>query len=352
MAQADFNHFTHLNLEQLRKLARILYYQEVEAIKNIEFESEAKLAKYLQDSKACCDSAMRLLDSATKLEPWFDHDDKVRDSIAHDIYCYTVNSANHAIQYVKNFHVRMDYVNKIEKHVDELRGKLDDDRTDMEELAKEAHKFRNDLLEIARGSPAARQYSAWIEATGMTIKELVQRYQTELGYGGRSFADLKDYEKIHYMLTRRVIAIHKVYGTMVSKSGRANIAVTAHPMDYGGVGKAVLVFGLGVLIWVLPADNPLQTAARNALSNIASDGSALGDVTAVVLSVVTDEALLGLVIASIGICSLIGGITVWLINEIFGSGGSGPLSTTGHQCYVAQLPDGEVLAREIAHQQS
>ncbi|KAM1240618.1 hypothetical protein ACFX2I_046157 [Malus domestica] len=123
-------------------------------------------------------------------------------------------------------------------------------------------------------------------------------------------------------------------------------------MDYGAVGKAVLVFGLGVLIWVLPADNPLQTVARNALSNIALDGSAMGDVIGVVLSVVTDEALLGPVIAGIGICFLIGEITIWLTNEIFGSGGSGPLSTTGHQCYVAQLPDGKVLAREIAHRQS
>ncbi|KAM1359183.1 hypothetical protein ACFX2I_046157 [Malus domestica] len=78
----------------------------------------------------------------------------------------------------------------------------------------------------------------------------------------------------------------------------------------------------------------------------------MGDVIGVVLSVVTDEALLGPVIAGIGICFLIGEITIWLTNEIFGSGGSGPLSTTGHQCYVAQLPDGKVLAREIAHRQS
>ncbi|KAM1010771.1 hypothetical protein ACFX2C_046210 [Malus domestica] len=139
---------------------------------------------------------------------------------------------------------------------------------------------------------------------------------------------------------------------MVSKSGRANIAATAHPMDYGAVGKAVLDFGLGVLIWVLPADNPLQTAARNTLSNVASDGSAMGDVIGVVLSVATNQALLGPIVAGIGICFLIGEITIWLINEIFVSGGNGPLSTTGHQCYVTQLPDGSVLAREIAHQQS
>ncbi|KAM1010768.1 hypothetical protein ACFX2C_046207 [Malus domestica] len=139
---------------------------------------------------------------------------------------------------------------------------------------------------------------------------------------------------------------------MVSKSGRVSIAVTAHAMDYGVVGKAVLVFGLGVLIQVLPADNRLQTAARNALSNIASDGSAMGDVIGVVLSVVTDQALLGPVIAGIGICFLIREITIWLINEIFGSGGSALLSTTRHRCYVAQLPDGSVLARQTAHQQS
>ncbi|CAN6573784.1 unnamed protein product [Malus baccata var. baccata] len=348
MAQAEFNHFTYLSPEQLRKLARILYYQEAEAIKNIQFEYEAKLAKYLQDSKACYESAIRLLDSATTLEPWFDHSDKVRASIAHDIYGYIENAANHAIQFVKNFYVRMDYVNKIKKHVNELSGKLDDQVTNMEELAKEAHKFRNDSLEIARGSqsPASRQYSRWIKETGKTFEELVQKYQTELGYGRRRFADLEDFEKI------------KVYGTIISKSGRANIDVTAYSKIFGAAGIAVLILAAGILVWdIYSADNPLQTAARDAVTTAAAIGGAMiGEVVGVALaSMVTGNALLVLmagITAGIAGAFLIGEFAIWLINVIFGTGGSAPLSTMGHRCYVTQLPEGSVLARQIAHQQS
>ncbi|TQD99094.1 hypothetical protein C1H46_015295 [Malus baccata] len=97
MAQVDFNHSTYLSPEQLRKIARILYYQEAEAMKNIQFEYEAKFVKYLRHCKACYESVIRLLDSDTKLEPWFNNDDKDRASI--------VNAANHPLQFVRNFHV-------------------------------------------------------------------------------------------------------------------------------------------------------------------------------------------------------------------------------------------------------
>ncbi|XP_068304284.1 uncharacterized protein [Pyrus communis] len=164
MAQADFNHFTDLSPEQLRKLARILYYQEAKAIKNIQFEYEAKLAKYLRHCKACYESAIRLFDSDSKLEPWFSNDDKDRASI--------VNPANHPLQFVRN-HVRMDYVNNIGDHVDGLPAHLDDVLTNKElELARKASEFRNDMMEIARGSqsPASRQYSWWIKETGSRLK--------------------------------------------------------------------------------------------------------------------------------------------------------------------------------------
>ncbi|KAM0956255.1 hypothetical protein ACFX15_023941 [Malus domestica] len=348
MSQADFNHFTYLGPEQLRKLARIIYYQETEAIKNIQFEYEAKLAKYLRDCKACYESAIRLLDSGSKLEPWFNNDDNDRASIAHDIYGYVVNATNHALQFVRNFRVRMDYVNKIEKHVDGLRAELDDDLTNMEELARKASTFRNDMLEIARGSqsPASRQYSRWIKETGKSFEELVQKYQTDLGYGGLLFEELEDVVKI------------RVFGKIIFASGRANINVTAYSKMFGAAGIAVLIFATGFMVWdIFSADNPLQTAVRDAVITAASIGGAMiGELVGVALAaMVTANPLLILmagITASIAGAFLIGEFATWLIDVVFGSGGRASLSTMGHRCYVAHLPDGSVLARRIAHQQS
>ncbi|KAM1513139.1 hypothetical protein ACFX1Z_024605 [Malus domestica] len=259
MAQADFNHSTYLSPEQLRKIARILHYQEAEAIKNIQFEYEAKFVKYLRHCKACYELVIRLLDSDTKLEPWFNNDDKDRASI--------VNAANHPLQFVRNFHVRMDYVNNIGEHVDGLPAHLDDVLTNKElELARKASEFRNDMMEIARGSQS--------------------------------------------------------------------------------------------IVWdIFSANNPLQTVARDAVTITTSIGGAMiREVVGVALvSMLTDNGLLVLkagITAGIAGVFLIGEFTTWLINVTFGSGGDAPLSTMGHRCYVAQLPDGSVLARQIAHQQS
>ncbi|CAN6707484.1 unnamed protein product [Malus baccata var. baccata] len=210
MAQVDFNHSTYLSPEQLRKIARILYYQEAEAIKNIQFKYEAKF-----------------------LEPWFNNDDKDQASI--------VNAANHPLQFVRNFH-----------HVDGLPAHLDDVLTNKElELARKASEFRNDMMEIARGSqsPASRQYSWWIKETGSVPQN-------------------------HICIRAGKYQCNRVL--------------------LGAAGIAVLIFSAGIVWEIFSANNPLQTVARDARS----------------------------------------------------------CCTMGHRCYVAQLPDGSVLARQIAHQQS
>ncbi|KAM1717207.1 hypothetical protein COP2_025340 [Malus domestica] len=261
MAQVDFNYSTYLSPEQLRKIARILYYQEAEAIKNIQFEYEAILVKYLRHCKACYESVIRLMDSDTKLEP-----------------C-------------------------IGEHVDGLPAHLDDVLTNKElELARKAFEFRNDMMEIARGS----QSPAGVPQNHICIR--AGKYQCN-----------------------RVLL--------------------------GAAGIAVLIFSAGIVWEIFSANNSLQTVARDAVTITTSIGGAMiREVVGVALvSMLTDNGLLVLkagITAGIAGVFLIGEFTTQLINVTFGSGGDAPLSTMGHRCYVAQLPDGSVLARQIAHQQS
>ncbi|KAM1920310.1 hypothetical protein ACFX15_024125 [Malus domestica] len=197
MAQVDFNYSTYLSPEQLRKIARILYYQEAEAIKNIQFEYEAKLVKYLRHCKACYESVIRLMDNDTKLEP-----------------C-------------------------IGEHVDGLPAHLDDVLTNKElELARKASEFRNDMMEIAKGS----QSPAGVPQNHICIR--AGKYQCN-----------------------RVLL--------------------------GAAGIAVLIFSAGIVWEIFSANNPLQTVARDAVTITTSIGGAMiREVVGVALvSMLTDNGL-------------------------------------------------------------
>lgn len=122
------------------------------------------------------------MEDGSELErKWFENENKDRASIAQDIYGYIVNAANHALQTVRNYSLRMNYVKNIREHAQNLGTaleQLDNNEINIRRLAKEATQYRNAMLEFARKhqSPASRQFSKWLKESGIKFEDLVQRY--------------------------------------------------------------------------------------------------------------------------------------------------------------------------------
>ncbi|KAK1271558.1 hypothetical protein QJS04_geneDACA013023 [Acorus gramineus] len=309
-----------LNEEKLRKLASLIYLQEAQAIQNIKFKSEPELAKYLRDCKSGYDSALSLLNAASESQQKW-KDDQTRSPIAHDIFDYVVVSVNYGLQTVRNYTLRINYLNKMSDHSKTLMKALDEldpeNQTNVASLAKDVALYKNTMIDYTKKyqSPASKDYSKWIKDTGLTFPDLVKRYQMELDFDGL-FTDLLDKEKLQ-------------------------------------------VLTAGMMVWeIFSSEHVLQTVTRDAVVTAASaGGEMLGEVVGAAIStiLVGVEAaplfvLLAGVVTSIVGAFFLGEFAGWLIDLIFGSGGTAPLSTDGHRCYVSPMPDGEVLARQIAHQ--
>ncbi|KAL5707648.1 hypothetical protein ACHQM5_018524 [Ranunculus cassubicifolius] len=340
-----------LNDEQLRDLGKVIYYQEVDRIKSIQFDSELELAKYLRDSKTAYEYALELLDAGSQIANEF-KDDKTRGTIADDIFSYLSYATNFALQTVQNYTLRNNYLNEISEHSKALiKGlqELDPENvTNVQRLAKDAVLYRNAMLEYTRKyqSPASRNFSKWLKDSGIKFDELVQRYQNKLEFEG-PFKDLEDFQKL------------KVYNEVISASGRGNVQVNEISTAMGIAGFAVLILTAGMMVWdIFTSDRILQTVTRDAIEAVASVGGAMvGEVVGAALAteLVGAEAsalfvLAAGIIGSIAGIFIVGAFVGWLVGLIFSSGGSAPLSTDGLRCYVQPMPDGVALAFQIAHQ--
>ncbi|KAK8923737.1 hypothetical protein KSP39_PZI019047 [Platanthera zijinensis] len=310
-----------LNDEQLRRLAKLIYYQEVDATNNIKFSSEPELAKYLRDCKSNYDSVLGLLNSGGEVERKF-QDDSTRAPISQDIFSYIVYCANSALQAVQNYTLRMNYLDKISKHATTLINglqELDPENViNVRRLAKDAVLYRNAMLEYTRKnqSIASRNFSKWLKDSGLKFEELVERY---------------------------------VYEEIIEASGRGRVIVNQFSTAVGIAGIAVLLFTAGMMVWdIFSSEHILQAATRDAVVSAASIGGAmLGEVVGAALAtdlVGVEASALFVLFAGIATSILgafiIGGFVGWLIDLIIGSGGNATLSTDGLRSYVAPMPDG------------
>lgn len=336
-----------LTIPQLRTLARVIYLQEEQAITGIDFESEPSLVKYLQECKACYESVEEFLNEASALEHKYPNG-SAKASIASDIFGYMVNSANFALQLVRNYTLRKDYMTKIREHSTEISNRVtevaENNASEMENLAKEAYNFRNAKLEAIRQrqTPASRQFSISLKESGIGFEDLIRRYQNKRNFSGL-FNDLEDAQKI------------LVYEDIIQASGRSRFLVNVLSEVVGAAGIALIIFTAGIMVWDLfTANDIFEAATRDAVVTVAAVGGALvGEIVGVTVAIAAGASaafalMAGIITGFIG-AFLIGEFTGWLIDSFF-AGTYDTLSATGYRCYVADLPNGEAIARQIAHQ--
>ncbi|CAL5324159.1 unnamed protein product [Camellia sinensis] len=171
--------------EQLRKLAKVIYYQEAESIKNIKFNSEPDRAKYLRECKANYESVLGLLNSGGELKRRFGNDnERARSSVANDIYSYILYCINSALQTVRNYTLRTkylckigEYVRSIVKALEELNMVGNDAATRVATLGEEVLLYKNAMLRYVREhrGTASKNFSRGIRESGLKLEDVVKR---------------------------------------------------------------------------------------------------------------------------------------------------------------------------------
>ena len=127
----------------------------------------------------------------------------------------------------------------------------------------------------------------------------------------------------------------------------------------GKLGKAVLLFSAGNITWeIYTADHVLLTATREAIVAAAKYGGAklgtiVGAAMGTQLAGVQASALflyMAGVLGGIAGAFLVGAAAGWLVSLIIGTAEPPPKSTDNLIFFVAPMPDGAALARQISHQ--
>ncbi|GLT95610.1 hypothetical protein SLE2022_132820 [Rubroshorea leprosula] len=280
---------------------------------------------------------MALLDAGVGLKGGF-QDDEIKDPIAHDIFSYVKSCVNSALQTVRTYALRMNYLKKIEEHSNFLKDalrKLDPKNLEnVKDLTMEAVQYKNAMLEYTKKhqSGVSRIFSKWVKEKGWAFDELVKRYQTKIGYNGL-FKNLKEVEKL------------QVYEEIIEASGRGKAVINRLWTGLGVVGITVLLFTAGIMVWdIYSSEHKLETATRNTVQIASAVGGAmLGNVVAAALAprlvgVVASSFFVGMMGIILGIAGafILGAFTGWLVDLIFSSGSDQEFSTEGHRCYVAR----------------
>ncbi|GER26421.1 sulfoxide reductase heme-binding subunit YedZ [Striga asiatica] len=179
-------------------------------------------------------------------------------------------------------------------------------------------------------------------------------HQTKLGLSG-SFEDLEEDQKL------------EVYASIIEASGRLtvltrsdgpppSISYRKKKPAYGSA--AMHLMDIGQIIWdVYSSDHPITTATREALVFAAeAGGAALGKlVGAAIATQLTGQAATTLFVTAMGLVGgfvggfILGALAGFLFDLIFSSGGQRPLPTDGFILYVAPMPNGNDIAKQIAY---
>ncbi|XP_060674510.1 uncharacterized protein LOC107405529 [Ziziphus jujuba] len=378
-------HIVFLKDKKLRELSDLIYGQEVENIQNIKFSSEAERVKYLSSCLSNYNSIKSLLNGGVALVTKYEND-VVRGPIAAEILSYIETCLNSALQIVRNYTVRKDYLAKINAHVQSLMEELEiDNPAQVSQLTNRVQHYNKAVMEYTKmyQSTASQEFSRMLKNNGIKFQTLVDSYRAKLRIHG-PFKNLTDEQKLQVYdaiieasgrgkvlveETLKAIAVPRNDDTNLHEENKletkfeassGNITMTKYALKTNNdAGKALLLFKAAYITWdIYTSDHTITTTTRHAVQEAAKlAGAPLVEIIqaavetgleGVEASVVFVTAV-GLAVGLVG-AFIIGEVAGLLFDLIFGSGGAElPLSTQGHVFHVAAMPNGKELALQIAH---
>ncbi|KAM7271749.1 hypothetical protein ACFE04_030963 [Oxalis oulophora] len=338
-----------LSIEQLHILSDVVYQKEANKIQDIPFKSENERVKYLAQCRSNHETITDLLNTTAQFKDEFQGDQK-KSLIAHDIFEHTTICCNLSLQMVRNYTLRTEYLKKIKAssiyYMEKLKNPNRSEEITEEILARQASADRNEALNYARShqSPASRAFSQRLKEEGLSFEDLLDKYAKDRFSNYKSFKELEDIDKL------------EVYEEIIKSSGRGRSSATMVGKILSAAGVAVLLFTAAMMVWdIFTAEHHIETAVRDAVIAAATVGGAiLGEFVGVAAGVMvagvgaTFVIVAGIALGFVG-AFFVGEFAGWLMDYIFSSGGQVPSDTNEHIAYVAEMPDGLELAREILH---
>ncbi|KAF3447945.1 hypothetical protein FNV43_RR08652 [Rhamnella rubrinervis] len=299
--------------EKLRQLATVIRGHEVENVKNLYFKSVGQQAKYLRICNSNQESVENILNVCGDLVSKY-KDDTVRVPIAALILSYGEVCLNNALQIFTNYTLRRTYLDKITTQVDNLMKDLNDlntsNPTDVATLTNQIQHYEEAVTNFTKmsvNSRASQEFSRNLRKSGIEFQTLVKRYQASLGFDG-PFEYLQDELKL------------QVYEEIIEASGRGKaIALPFKSKDISIKDAGVFLYNAANIAWdVYTSDHPIQTAMRDAVKQVASQGGAvLQEIVeaAITTGLVGIEAT-SLFVAGIGV--VVGIVGSYILGEIAG----------------------------------
>ncbi|KAM7486123.1 hypothetical protein LguiA_002132 [Lonicera macranthoides] len=339
-----------LHGDDLQQLVEDVYIQETERIKSQPFDSPVERDKYLELCGSAHDTALNNLKSALDAVQKFFPIDPTKGDIANNTLTYVELGINVAFQTLRNYSVRLSYVQKLSDHANALLSALEEldpqNVINARRLANDAIKYRDAMVRYLQNykNGLSTAFSNWVKSQGLTFAELVEKFQLELGYEGE-FSDLEDTQKL------------EVYKKIITESGQEDIfQMEMDITEVGGV--AVFLLTAGIMVWDIFTSAHIETFARDTVQTFANiSGGLIGNVIADVAATIVADTILAseifltgvALLSGIGATFIIAEIAGLFLDMIFGSGGKKVFSTDNIKCYVAPLPDGAEIANQILH---
>ncbi|XP_074292465.1 uncharacterized protein LOC141619340 [Silene latifolia] len=376
-----------LSKEKLRTLAKLIQWQEQERIKSIRFRSERDRSDYLRCSRETQDQVVALLDDDYKgVAKAANTDDSPVKDVVQKYLEYLEMASGFGMQIVANVHLRHDFLSKVRGHADTLiprineltEGSLEpwEIESKAKDLIEELSVFKEAMYKsiIKKADPSSLNFSKAIKLSGNSFEDLVTKYQKKLVREkgpefDKPFEQLEDEQKI------------EVYDEIIKSSGRGTFLENTAYKVADKIGKGLLIFTLAMSAWdIYSSDHKLQTTVKEAaefgagwaggyIGEISGAAVATYLVTAIgVAETAATAAFVGLAafVTGFGIGMALGILAGYVVDKIFGSGGKhtgGAITVKGDEpkkpfipnhpryqaVYAAPMPDGALLARQLAY---